>query len=58
MTVAVVEGELVEATPGFWMSPADADTVKARLRTITAHAWRKVLILVAPNLRYKNFVSH
>jgi hypothetical protein len=40
------------------MSPADADTTIVKARIVAAHISRKVLILFAPNMRYKNFVAY
>lgn len=58
MTVVVTVGWLGAAAPGLWMSPADTDMVNARLRTITAHTWRKDFTWLPPSMTYKNFVAY
>jgi hypothetical protein len=61
VTITVVVTEvvlvvLVDVLPGLSMSPAITATASVRLRIVAAYIRRKVLILVAPKMRYKNFV--
>jgi len=60
MTVVVTDVVfvLVDALPGLSISPADTDTASVRLRIVTAHIWRKVLILVAPKHEIQKFCKH
>ena len=43
--VWVVSIGCVEATPGQFICPANAEADSSRVRTATAHVWRKVFIV-------------
>jgi hypothetical protein len=60
MTVVVTDVVFVpvDALPGLSISPADTDTASVRLRIVTAHIWRKVVILVAPKHEIQKFCMH